>query len=76
MVLGHYDTPTAVPRILDNIRPEISVASARDDLIPVFSFNSEGIWVGGQSRSAGDPTARLSRWRNVLRRLQQEGIQP
>lgn len=76
MVLGHYPTPAAIPQILDNIRGDIVPASSRSDLIPVFTFNSEGLWVGGQSGSAGDPTARLSRWRNVLRRLQLEGIMP
>ncbi len=76
MVLGHYETPASIPLVLDNIRTDILPASQRNDLLPVFSFNSEGIWVGGQARSAGDPTARLSRWRDVLRRLQLEGITP
>lgn len=76
MVLGYYQVPTAMPLIMDNIRPDIAPAGTRTDLIPVFSFNSAGLWVSGQRQSAGDPTARLSRWRNVLRRLQNEGIQP
>lgn len=75
MVLGYFETPNAEPLILDNINPEILPASQRPDLSPVFSFNSEGLWVGGQQDSAADPTARLSRWRSVLSRMQSEGFQ-
>lgn len=75
MVLGYFETPNAEPLILDNINPEVLPASQRPDLSPVFSFNSEGLWVGGQQDSAADPTARLSRWRSVLSRMQIEGFQ-
>lgn len=74
MVLGYYATPTAEPLILDNIIGDIRPASRRRDLSPVFSFNSEGLWAGGASTSAADPTARLSRWREVLERMHQEGL--
>lgn len=75
MVLGYYATPSADPLILDNLIGDIRPASRRRDLRPVFSFNSEGLWVGGASRSLDDPTARLSRWRGLLERMRQEGLQ-
>lgn len=74
MVLGYYATPTSEPLILDSLVSTISPASQRPDLSPVFSFNSEGLWAGGATSPAASATARLSRWRNVLDKIQQEGV--
>ncbi|KAA0014559.1 transglutaminase [Billgrantia pellis] len=74
MVLGYYETPAAVPLVLDNLVPSITPASQRTDLIPVFSFNSSGLWAGGSTQSRADPVARLSRWRSVIERMQQQGF--
>lgn len=74
MVLGYYATPTSEPLILDSLIANIRPASERTDLSPVFSFNSEGLWAGGATSPAASATARLSRWRNVLERIQQEGV--
>jgi len=73
MVLGYYADPAEEPVILDNMVSSIRPASMRKDLTPVFSFNSEGLWTPGATSSAADPTARLSRWREVLDRIRQEG---
>lgn len=73
MVLGYYPTPNAIPLILDSLINTIEPANMRPDLHPVFSFNSEGLWVGNQSTQA-DPTARLSRWRDLLARVKEEGF--
>jgi predicted transglutaminase-like cysteine proteinase len=75
MVLAYYATPGAEPLILDNLIGEIRPASRRPDLEPVFSFNGEGLWQGVGSQSAGDPVARLSRWREVLAKVRAEGFQ-
>lgn len=74
MVLGYYPSPTAEPLVLDNLIGDIRPASRRPDLFPVFSFNSEGLWVSGSATSSADPTTRLSRWRNVLERMREEGL--
>lgn len=74
MVLGYYPSPDAEPLVLDNLIGDIRTASRRPDLFPIFSFNSEGLWVSGASTSSADPTTRLSRWRSVLERMQQEGL--
>lgn len=73
MVLGYYASPGAEPMVLDNLLTEVRPASRRPDLHPVFSFNSEGLWAGGTA--AGSATARLSRWRDVLSRMQSEGLE-
>ena len=74
MVLGYYEDPTGAPVILDNLITSVRPASRRTDLSPVFSFNNEGLWVSGATTSSADPTARLSRWRDVLERMRQEGF--
>lgn len=73
MVLAYYPEPDAEPLILDNLLTDIRPASRRPDLIPVFSFNAEGLWQGVAGASAGDPSARLSRWREVLAKAKAEG---
>jgi predicted transglutaminase-like cysteine proteinase len=74
MVLGYYEQPNSIPLILDSLMSTIEPANRRSDLLPVFSFNSGGLWVGNQAQSQIDPTARLSRWRDVLERMKQEGF--
>ena len=75
MVLAYYAAPGAEPMILDNLLGELRSASRRPDLTPVFSFNSDGLWQGTGGPSAGDPVARLSRWRGVLAKARTEGFQ-
>jgi predicted transglutaminase-like cysteine proteinase len=74
MVLAYYREPMAEPLILDNLIASMRPASRRPDLTPVFSFNSEGLWQGVGSQSAGDPQARLTRWREVLAKARAEGF--
>jgi predicted transglutaminase-like cysteine proteinase len=74
MVLAYYPAPQAEPMVLDNLITDIRTASRRPDLTPVFSFNSDGLWQGTAGASAGDPTARLSRWREVLSKVRAEGF--
>lgn len=74
MVLAYYPAPTAEPLILDNLIGDIRPASRRPDLQPVFSFNADGLWQGTQGPGAGDPTARLSRWREVLIKAREQGL--
>ncbi len=73
MVLGYYETPHSDPLVLDNLVDSIMPASQRKDLIPVFSFNAQGIYVGG-ARSA--PVEQITRWRRLLLRMRQEGFMP
>ncbi|MDP3702366.1 MAG: transglutaminase-like cysteine peptidase [Hylemonella sp.] len=72
MILAYYATPTGEPLILDNLDTEIKPASRRADLTPVYAFNASQLWFRGPSPSSSDPTARISRWRDVLARLQAE----
>lgn len=72
LVLAYYPEPSAEPLILDNLIFDIKQASTRTDLAPIYSFNSSGMWLRGANQSSADPTARISKWRDVLTRLHQE----
>ena len=74
MVLAYYADNATEPLILDNLMPEIKPASSRPDLTPIFSFNSEGLWNGAGPQTVGDPQARLSRWRDLMRKARAEGF--
>lgn len=74
MVVGYYPTPADEPLVLDNLVEDILPATRRPDLIPVFSFSTEGLWVGAGAASRRDPTIGLSRWRSVHARMLQEGL--
>lgn len=73
MVLGYYPTGQHDPYILDSLDERLVSASQRNDLKPVFSFNSEGLWVGNEPSSA-EPRSRLSRWRDLLVRAEKDGF--
>jgi predicted transglutaminase-like cysteine proteinase len=78
MVLAYYEDPTGEPLILDNLITEVRPASRRGDLMPVFSFNSEGLWTGAgaaERKDADSSTARLSRWRDLIARMRAEGYE-
>lgn len=74
MVVAYYPSSNADPLILDNLNPSILPASQRRDLLPVFSFNSAGLWVRGQEEPVGSAEKQLSRWRDLLTRMQAEGL--
>jgi predicted transglutaminase-like cysteine proteinase len=73
MILGYYPMPNAVPLVLDNLVPEILPASQRTDLTPVFSFEANGI---DAKKDSVQSMSRLSRWRDLLSRMEKEGFSP
>ncbi|WP_296926287.1 transglutaminase-like cysteine peptidase [Polaromonas sp.] len=74
MVLAFYPEPNAEPLILDNLINDLLPASRRQDLQPVFSFNSLGLWQGvSGAQGAGGPSS-LSRWQELRRRARAEGF--
>ncbi len=72
MVLAYYPNVDAEPLILDNREQTIRPAGQRPDLVPVYSFNGDGLWLAkeatGRGRYAGSAT-QLEHWRDLLRRL-------
>jgi len=70
MVLAYYATPTAEPLVLDNLEDSVRPASQRRDLVPVYSFNDEEVWVEMRGR-VGSPQ-QLRNWRALMERLDWE----
>jgi predicted transglutaminase-like cysteine proteinase len=75
MVLTYYETPEAVPLVLDNLIESIRPASQRKDLLPVYAFNADGLWLQGAAgnKRVGD-SKRLSRWQDLLKKMEAEGF--
>jgi len=75
MVVAWYATPGAEPLILDNLDDRIRPASDRDDLLPIFSFNSEAIWSGAAANGRRESgSGDLNRWADLQRRSRAEGF--
>ncbi len=71
MVLTYYSTPRAVPIVLDNLIPEIKLATKRTDLLPVYSFNGAGLWLAkskGRGKRVGGSN-RISLWTELKQRM-------
>lgn len=71
MVLAYYPHQGSTPMVLDNLSADVVPASARHDLIPVFSFNTEGLWIGTSNQTS---TSSYSRWQELVARTQSEGF--
>jgi predicted transglutaminase-like cysteine proteinase len=70
MVLAYYPRPDAEPLVLDNLEDAVRPASQRPDLIPVYSFNDEEVWIEARGRS-GSPR-QIRNWTLLLERLDRE----
>jgi len=71
MVLTYFSTPRAVPVVLDNLTPQIELATKRTDLLPVYSFNGSGLWLAksrGRGKRVGG-ASRLSLWADLKQRM-------
>ena len=74
MVLAYYPSPSSEPLILDNINKTILPASQRPDLLPIYSFNGDGLWLA-KSRVrmvSGDITKQLPSWGRLKNKMQDE----
>jgi predicted transglutaminase-like cysteine proteinase len=70
MVLAYYPRPDAEPLVLDNLEDGVRPASQRTDLVPVYSFNDEEVWIEARGR-AGSPR-QIRNWGLLLERLERE----
>ncbi|NOT86451.1 MAG: sulfate adenylyltransferase [Methylococcaceae bacterium] len=76
MVLTYFETPRSVPMVLDNLKPVILPATARNDLVPVYSFNGSGLWLA-KARGAGQQVGgseRLSLWADLTQRMMRNAL--
>jgi len=71
MVLTYYENPQTDPLVLDNLTSNISSASERTDLLPVYSFNGTSLWINklkGSGRMVSDGE-RLNVWADLNVRM-------
>ena len=73
MVLTYYASPGAEPLVLDNLINAIKPASQRKDLLPVYAFNAEGLYLPGSNSKKSD-SKKLSRWQDILKKMRTEGF--
>lgn len=77
MVLTYYQDQHSQPLILDSLNPEIVQAAARKDLLPVYSFNAEGIYLAkAPNQKIAQPPSMLSRWEELSARIQNNKANP
>jgi len=74
MVLAYYHKPDAIPLILDNLKPDIRSADKRSDLVPVYSFNAEGLWLSvnrGSGKRLGN-ASKVKLWSALREKMKKE----
>lgn len=76
MVLSYFETPASNPLILDNYNPAIIEGAGRSDLLPVYSFNANSLFLNNASAGLGKslPTDKIknSKWQKLLADLRKE----
>ena len=75
MVLAYYPAPNEEPLILDNINMTILPASQRKDLLPIYGFNGDGIWLAQSTKklAAGPGIEKsLPSWGKLNKRMKKE----
>ena len=76
MVLAYYPSPNAQPLILDNLNSQVLPAAARRDLLPVYSFNAQGIYLAkAPTQKLRHPVTMLARWDELSARLSSDNSQ-
>lgn len=71
MVVTYYEKPGAVPLVLDNLNADILPATERTDLLPVYSFNGEGLWTAkqrGKGKFIGGSN-KVKLWQDLMSRM-------
>lgn len=72
MVLAYFETPDAMPMVLDNINKNILPANYRQDLQPIYSFNGDGLWAAkaqGRGRKIKEKGSH-SLWETLMTRIE------
>lgn len=73
MVLTYYPNPNDIPLVLDNLKGQILPATQRKDLVPVYSFNGDGLWLAkgrGSGQRVGG-SSKIGLWVDLNNRMAQ-----
>lgn len=73
MVLTWAERPGDIPLVMDNLIPQIRPADQRTDLLPVYSFNADSLWLTQQTgEKRVSDSSRVGRWQDLRQRMSKE----
>lgn len=78
MVLIYIEQSNKSPYVLGNFNKKLLPASQRTDLIPIYSFNGQGLWLA-KSKGLGNKIENsqgVSAWNTMLKRIEHGEIAP
>ena len=78
MVLIYFENLKEIPFVLDNFNTKVLPVNKRRDLKPIYSFNSQGLWLAtaeGLSRKVKNSQG-VSAWDNLIQRIEDDDMQP
>lgn len=77
MVLTYFETKTAIPLVLDNYNTKILPANQRPDLIPVYSFNGDSLYIAkqkGLGEEVPSGNTKNKKWLNLIQDIRRNKI--
>jgi len=77
MVLTYFKTKRSIPLVLDNYNKRILPATKRPDLIPVYSFNGDSLYLAkqkGLGKEIPSGVAKNKKWTKLLQDIKRNKI--
>ncbi len=77
MVLTYFETKRSIPLVLDNYNKRILPATQRPDLIPVYSFNGDSLYLAkqkGLGKEIPSGVAKNKKWTRLLQDIKRNKI--
>lgn len=76
MVLTYFETPRSIPLVLDNTNYKIFPADQRTDLIPIYNFNGDSLYLARHKGLGEEVTSHKShkQWDQLLINIQRNKI--
>lgn len=77
MVLTYFKTPRSIPLVLDSINPKILPATSRKDLVPVYSFNGDALFLAKQTglgQIVPSGNRKNKKWLRLVDKIKKEGL--
>lgn len=77
MVLTYFKTKKSIPLVLDNYNKRILPATKRPDLVPVYSFNGDSLYLAkqkGLGKEVPSGVAKNKKWTKLLQDIKRNKI--
>ncbi len=77
MVLTYFKTKRSIPLVLDNYNKRILPATSRPDLIPIYSFNGDSLYLAkqkGLGKEVPSGVAKNKKWTRLLQDIKRNKI--